>query len=99
MMNGILKGKIQKRMVRIKEMTIEEGTDKIVEEIQAKYSHLISSIRKQFEAIRDEAKRLRRQSFGDDIDIDAAVEMAVDIKAGSAPSDDIYINTKKTEGI
>ncbi len=91
----IKKGRFRKEWCVLREMTIEEGTDKIVKEIQAKYSHLISSIRKQFEAMRDEAKRLRRQSFGDDIDIDAAVEMAVDIKAGSAPSDDIYINTKK----
>ena len=91
----IKKGRFRKEWCALREMTINEGTDKIVEEIQAKYSHLISSIRKQFEAMRDEAKRLRRQSFGDDIDIDAAVEMAVDIKTGSAPSDGLYINTKK----
>ncbi len=85
----------RKEWCAVREIVVEEGNKKIVEDIQTKYAHLISSIRKQFEAMRLEAKRLRRQRSGDDIDIDAAVEMAVDIKAGIAPTDDLYINTRR----
>lgn len=91
----VKKWRYRKEWCAVREIAVEEGNKKIVEEIQTKHGHLISSIRKQFEAMRDEAKRLRRQRSGDDIDIDAAVEMAVDIKAGIAPTDDLYINTNK----
>ncbi|MBI5043489.1 MAG: hypothetical protein HZC10_06615 [Nitrospirae bacterium] len=85
----------RKEWCAVRESIVQEGNKKIVEDIQTKHAHLISSIRKQFEAMRDETKRLRKQRFGDEIDIDAVIEMVVDIKAGSAPSDDLYINTQK----
>ncbi len=85
----------RKEWCAVRESIVQDGNKKIVEDIQTKHAHLISSIRKQFEAMRDETKRLRKQRFGDEIDIDAVIEMAVDIKAGSAPSDDLYINTQK----
>lgn len=79
----------------LREILVSEGSEKVIEEIQAKYSHLISSIRRQFEAMRFEAKRLRRQTSGDEIDIDAVVEMVADIRAGSMPSDGLYTSIEK----
>ena len=40
-----------------------------------------------------ELERRRRQPQGDDIDIDAAVEARVDALAGSAPDEDVYIDS------
>lgn len=85
----------RKEWCGLREIIVSEGSDKIIEEIQAKHSHLISSIRRQFEAMRFEAKRLRRQTYGDEIDIDAVVEMVADIKAGSTPSDGLYTSMEK----
>lgn len=79
----------------LREIIVTEGSDKVIEDIQARHSYLISSIRKQFEAMRFEAKRLRRQTSGDEIDIDAVVEMVADIRAGSTPSDGLYTSMEK----
>ncbi|MBI3353393.1 MAG: VWA domain-containing protein [Nitrospirae bacterium] len=88
-------GRYRKDWCALREILVSEGSDKIIEDIQAKHSHLIHSIRRQFEAMRFEAKRLRRQTSGDEIDIDAVVEMVADIRAGSTPSDGLYTSMER----
>ncbi len=88
-------GRYRKDWCALREILVSEGSNKIIEDIQARRSYLISSIRRQFEAMRFEAKRLRRQTSGDEIDIDAVVEMVADIRAGSTPSDGLYTSMEK----
>ncbi|TYT25242.1 hypothetical protein FZO89_02570 [Luteimonas viscosa] len=52
-------------------------------------SHL-DGIRRQFEALRPERVRLRRQSDGEDIDIDACVEGRADLRAGGFLCEGLY---------
>ncbi|MBJ6983379.1 hypothetical protein [Luteimonas sp. MC1750] len=52
-------------------------------------SHL-DGIRRQFEALRPERVRLRRQSDGEDVDIDACVEGRADLRAGGFLREGLY---------
>jgi nitric oxide reductase NorD protein len=50
-------------------------------------------LRKVLSPLGTDLERQRRQFQGDDIDIDAAVEARVELKAGSAPREAVYIDT------
>lgn len=52
-------------------------------------SHL-DGIRRQFEALRPERIRLRRQTEGEDIDVDACVESRADLRAGGFLREGLY---------
>src|SRR5690606_2631375 len=50
----------------------------------------LDGIRRQFEALQPERVRLRRQSDGDDIDIDACVQGRADLRAGGFLREGLY---------
>ena len=56
----------------------------------ARHRGHLDGIRRQFEALRPERVRLRRQGDGDDIDIDACVEGRADLRAGGALHQGLY---------
>jgi len=62
-----------------------------------KYSGLVKHLRKTFEAMRDENRLLKRQSYGDNVDIDALVEALADARDGSEMSDRLFIRMHRTE--
>nr|VFK39247.1 MAG: nitric oxide reductase NorD protein [Candidatus Kentron sp. SD]VFK44091.1 MAG: nitric oxide reductase NorD protein [Candidatus Kentron sp. SD] len=62
-----------------------------------KYSRLLSGIRKTFEALRDTDHRLKRQPFGDGVDIDAFVETWADAHAGRETDDRLFTRMHKEE--
>ncbi|BCB27641.1 hypothetical protein SKTS_25270 [Sulfurimicrobium lacus] len=62
-----------------------------------KYSGLLKHLRKTFEAMRDENRLLKRQSYGDNVDIDALVEALADARDGSEMSDRLFMRMHRTE--
>jgi len=62
-----------------------------------KYHHLVSDIRRHFEALRGENKSLRAQTFGDEIDLDAVITARCDMLTGVEMSDRLYSLVKKQE--
>ncbi|MDP2785940.1 MAG: nitric oxide reductase activation protein [Sulfurimicrobium sp.] len=62
-----------------------------------KYSGLVKHLRKTFEAMRDENRLLKRQSYGDNVDIDALVEALADARDGSEMSDRLFMRMHRTE--
>ncbi|RLA50401.1 MAG: nitric oxide reductase activation protein [Gammaproteobacteria bacterium] len=64
--------------------------DDFVETTLAKYRGLLKSIKKTFEAVLGESKLLRKQSHGDDIDLDALIEAQADFASGLEMSDKVY---------
>jgi len=62
-----------------------------------KYSGLVKHLRKTFEAMRDENRLLKRQSYGDNVDIDALVEALADTRDGSEMSDRLFMRMHRTE--
>ena len=81
----------------LKEKLMHKGSDRFVEKTLQKHSGLVNLIKRQFEMMRPDYKRLFKQIYGEEIDLDAFVEAFADIKAGTSPSDKLYIKVDKKE--
>ena len=81
----------------LKELDMQPGQLQVVPQILEKYFYLVRDIRKVFEALRGEDRKLRRQNNGDDIDIDAVVESYVDVIKGEELTDRLLIRSQKLE--
>lgn len=79
------------------ELDVPPVNDNFVEMTLDKYRGLLKSIKKTFEVVLGESKLLRRQSHGDDIDIDALVEARADLVSGQEMSDCVYTRYRKRE--
>lgn len=62
-----------------------------------KYRGLICQLRKNFEAMRDEQRRFKREVHGDDVDLDALVEALADSHDGSEMSDRLFTRLQHDE--
>jgi nitric oxide reductase NorD protein len=62
-----------------------------------KHAGLVKHLRKAFEAMRDENRLLKRQAYGDDVDIDALVEAIADARDGSEMSDRLFVRLHRAE--
>ncbi|MES9859782.1 MAG: nitric oxide reductase activation protein [Candidatus Thiodiazotropha sp. LLP2] len=81
----------------VREMPVEEKHDGFVDQVKRKYQRLLSSIRKAFEAMRDEDHLLKRQVYGDSVDIDAFVEAWADQHMGLEMSDRLFTRMHRQE--
>jgi len=63
----------------------------------AKYGGLIKSIRRTFEVLRGEDCILKRQTYGEDVDIDALVDAYADVHAGLEMTDRLFTRLHKDE--
>lgn len=79
------------------ELDVPPVNDNFVEVTMDKYRGLLKSIKKTFEVVLGESKLLRRQSHGDDIDIDALVEAQADFVSGQEMSDCVYTRYRNRE--
>ncbi|MCF6170923.1 MAG: VWA domain-containing protein [Bacteroidales bacterium] len=57
----------------------------------------LNGLRRQFAQIHQKRQIARRRDDGEEIDMDAVVEMLTDIKSGHTPSENIYISKRKKE--
>ena len=87
----------RKNWCELKELDMHQSNEQTVEVILEKYSHLVRDIRKSFEALRGDNKMLRRQTNGDDIDIDAVVESYADVVEGNEMTDRLFIKSGRLE--
>ena len=81
----------------LNEYDVPTGEEGFVEETLAKYQVLLKSIKKTFAAVLGEPKLQRKQSQGDDIDIDALVEAHADFASGREMSDYVYMRYRNLE--
>jgi len=79
------------------EKDMHPADEGLIDSILCKHSHLVGSIRKSFEALRGDDRMLKRQKFGDDIDIDAIVESYVDALEGNELNDRLFIQSRRVE--
>ena len=82
---------------KLSEFEVPDGDESFVQETLDKYRGLLKSIKRTFEAVLGETKLQRRQSDGDDIDIDALVEAHADIVSGREMSEYIYTKYRKID--
>ncbi len=81
----------------LRELEIEPKYDDFVEVTLEKHKGLLKSLRHTFEILRGEDKLLKRQVYGDNIDIDALVEAYGDVKSGMEMTDRLFTKMHKEE--
>ncbi|MEW8297982.1 MAG: VWA domain-containing protein, partial [Candidatus Thiodiazotropha sp.] len=81
----------------VREMPVKEEHDEFVAGVIYKYRRLLSSLRKTFEAMRDEDRLLKRQTQGDGVDIDAFVEAWADMHTGLEMTDRLFSRMHREE--
>ncbi|MDP2829021.1 MAG: nitric oxide reductase activation protein [Sulfuricellaceae bacterium] len=81
----------------MREQTVKPVYDGFRATTLSKYSGLVKHLRKTFEAMRDENRLLKRQTQGDNVDIDALVEALADARDGSEMSDRLFMRMHRAE--
>ena len=74
----------------LRELAVTPGDESFVDETLSKHRGLLKSIKKTFEAVLGESRLQRRQSDGDDIDLDAIVDAYADVANGREMSEYLY---------
>lgn len=82
---------------RLRIKTIEPNEDNFKQQTLEKYPHLMGQIRKVFEAMRDQPRLANRQTDGEDIDLDAVVDMYTALIAGEELTERMYIHRLRNE--
>ncbi|MEA3292718.1 MAG: nitric oxide reductase activation protein [Pseudomonadota bacterium] len=81
----------------LRELETRAVYDDFVDETLARYHWLIGEIRRGFEALRGEDKLLKRQTEGDDIDLDALVEAHADMQTGAEMTNRLFTRMHKID--
>ncbi|MCU7828411.1 MAG: nitric oxide reductase activation protein [Candidatus Thiodiazotropha sp. (ex Myrtea sp. 'scaly one' KF741663)] len=87
----------RKKWCVMREMTVKPVHDGFADRVTVKYRRLLSHLRKTFEAMRDEDRLLKRQVYGDGVDIDAFVETWADVHTGLEMSERLFTRMHREE--
>lgn len=79
----------------LRESVAHPRHDDFVPQTLTRYAHLVAQLRRHFAALRGEARTLKAQPRGDDIDLDAAVTACADWQMGMEMSERLYLQTRK----
>jgi len=81
----------------VREVNVKPLDDQFYQKTLEKYQGAVISLRRTFEILRGENKQLKRQTAGEDIDLDALVEAWADVKAGQEMTDRLFTHMHKEE--
>lgn len=87
----------KKNWCALREVKLTAGSTKFVDETLNKYTGLVKNLRRTFEILRGEDKTLKKQPYGDDIDIDALVDGWADLASGMEMPENIFTKMHKEE--
>jgi len=87
----------RKNWTVLRELDVSPQDDTFVSETLNKYRGLTGHLRRTFEALRGEDKLLKKQPYGDNVDIDALVEAWADTTMGLEMSDRLFTKMHKLE--
>jgi nitric oxide reductase NorD protein len=91
------RGHYRKNWCVMRELDVHPQPGEFVARTLEKHRGLVKSLRKSFEALRGEDKMLKRQTQGDDIDLDALVQAYADVKSGLELSERLFVKRHKLE--
>jgi nitric oxide reductase NorD protein len=81
----------------LREIEVQPVYDDFVDDTINKHKGLLKSLRHTFEILRGEDKLLKKQPYGDDIDIDALVEALADAESGAEMTNRVFTKMHKEE--
>ena len=91
-------GGFRDRWCRVRERVMEEGTSDFYTETLAEYRLLVGQVRARFEHFLPELfRKVTRRYDGEDLDLDQLVDLVVDCRAGTTPSEKIYWRRERTQ--
>ncbi len=86
------------RWCRVQERPLEEGTDDFYETTLREHSALVNETRRQFELLKPELyRKIKKLLDGEEFDLDAVIDYAVERKAGHSFTDKVYWRRNKIE--
>ena len=89
--------KYRKEWCHLKEVEIRPVHNNFVNNTLHKHRGLLKRLHRTFEALREDDKRMKRQPFGDDIDLDAVIEAYCDTKIGMEASQNLFTKSRKID--
>ena len=89
--------KYRKEWCQLRERSIEGKPSEFVRQTLDKHRGLLKHLHRTFEALREEDRRIRKQPFGEDIDIDAVIDSYADLINGEEVSQNLFIKQKKVD--
>jgi nitric oxide reductase NorD protein len=81
----------------LRERDVHPVADDFVPRTLVRHGGLLKHLHRTFEALRGDERRLRRQPFGDDIDLDAVVQCHVDRRLGLECGDQLFTRRRVQE--
>ncbi len=87
----------RKNWCTMREKAVAPVYDDFVRDTLAKHGALVRHLRRKFEALRDENRFEKRQTQGDEIDLDALVEALADARDGREMSDRLFVRLHRAE--
>ncbi|MHB1188769.1 nitric oxide reductase activation protein NorD [Thiobacillus sp.] len=81
----------------MREKPVTPVHDSFYRDTLAKYAGVVKQLRRKFEALRDENRLDKRQTQGDEIDLDALIEALADAKDGREMSDRLFVRLHRAE--
>ncbi len=89
--------KYRKEWCHLKEIDVQPVHNNFVNNTLHKHRGLLKHLHRTFEALRADDKRIKRQPFGDEIDLDALVEAYADTKIGMEASQNLFTKCRKVD--
>lgn len=86
------------RWCRVQERPLEEGSEDFFEDTLREHAALVNETRKQFELMKPELyRKIKKLLDGEEFDLDAVIDWAVERKAGFPFTDKVYWRRNKIE--
>ena len=89
--------KYRKEWCRLKELEVTPVQDDFVPRTLDKHRGLLKHLHRTFEALREDDRRVKRQPYGDDVDLDAVIEAFSDTRIGLEASQNLFTRSRKTD--
>lgn len=89
--------KYRKEWCRLKELEVEPVHDGFVPRTLDKHRGLLKHLHRTFESLREDDRRIKRQPYGDDVDLDAVIEAFSDTRIGLEASQNLFTRSRKVD--
>lgn len=89
--------KYRKEWCQLREIEVQGIASDFVEQTLNKHRSLLKHLHRTFEALRDEDRRVRKQPYGEDIDLDAVISSYADLINGEEISQNLFIKQRKVD--
>ena len=87
----------RKQWCQLREYEVTGKSSDFVNQTLAKHRNLLKQLHRTFEALREEDRRIHKQPYGEDIDLDAVINSYADIINGDEIDQNLFIKQRKVD--